>query len=99
MPSAKPPKPPAHDAKAANTAWRSVKRPDGSEYAVFASESYVGFTAWTRALRDIVNANALYLDDVKGDLDDLRGSTDPRLDKLEADVKALQEAPQSRPFP
>lgn len=49
-------------------------------------------------LRDIVLANAVLLDDVKGDLDTLRGSTDHRLDIVEAKVAALEAAPPS-PFP
>jgi hypothetical protein len=49
-------------------------------------------------LRDVVFSNAQYLDDVKGDLDSLRGSTDHRIDILEAKVAALEAAPPS-PFP
>jgi len=49
-------------------------------------------------LRDVVDTNARYLDDVKGDLDSLRGSTDHRIDILEAKVAALEAAPPS-PFP
>ena len=98
MESQKPPRPPAHDAKAANTAWRTIRKADGTEYQVFASESYVDFTAWTRKLRDTVNANAVFLDAVKGDLDSLRGTTDARLDNHATRLAALEAQP-ARPFP
>jgi hypothetical protein len=49
-------------------------------------------------LRDVVNANAIYEDAIKSDLDSLRGSTDHRLDTLEAQVAALEAAP-ANPFP
>ena len=95
MPSQKPSRPPAHDAKAANTAWSTLPKAGGQPYEVFASGSYVDFTSWTRKLRDVVNANAVYLDDVAGDAAKANAKT---ID-LDSRVAALEEAPQARPFP
>ena len=46
-------------------------------------------------LRDVVDTNAIFLNDVKGDVD----SHGAAILDLRADVKALQEAPPTRPFP
>lgn len=46
-------------------------------------------------LRDVVDTNALFLNAVKGDVD----AHGQAILDLQADVKALQEAPPARPFP
>jgi hypothetical protein len=46
-------------------------------------------------LRPVINANALYADAMKADLD-LHGQA---ILELRADVQALKEAPAARPFP
>jgi hypothetical protein len=46
-------------------------------------------------LKSVVNANALYTDAIKGDVD-LHGQA---IIELRADVQALKEAPAARPFP
>jgi hypothetical protein len=46
-------------------------------------------------LRDVVNTNALFTDQIKGDVD----AHGQAILELKADVKALQEAPPARPFP
>ena len=90
---------PPFDGKAANNAWRTIRRPDGSEYQVFASESFVKFVQGLRTQQDYVEGHDIQIKDLDSRVKGLSSSTDNRLDKLEADVKALQEAPQARPFP
>jgi hypothetical protein len=90
---------PPFDAKAANNAWRTIRRPGGGEYQVFGSEQFVTFVRGLRTLQDYVEGHDIQIKAYKADQDALAVSTDNRLDKLEADVKALQEAPQARPFP
>jgi len=46
-------------------------------------------------LRDTVNANALFTNQIKGDLD----GHGQAIIEMRADIKALQEAPPARPFP
>jgi len=95
------PKPPPFDASAANNAWRSLKKADGSSYSVFLNTAYPDFVKWVRGQRDHLEALRLGVfgpGGVKADLDALRGSTDHRLDILEAKVAALEAAPPS-PFP
>lgn len=53
-------------------------------------ESYDG-----TGLRDVVASNALFTDQIKGDVDSLGQA----VLELKADVKALQEVPPARPFP
>jgi predicted transcriptional regulator len=81
-------------------AWlESVKKPDGTDYLVFSRRTLTTWKRWVGGefefdgvgLRDVVNANAVYLDGVKRDLDDHRenmgvafNSVDSRLDALEA---------------
>lgn len=48
-----------------------------------------------KGLRDIVNTNALFTDQIKGDVDILA----QRSIDMMADIRALQEAPAARPFP
>lgn len=46
-------------------------------------------------LRDVVNTNAVFLDQVKGDVD----ANGQAIAELKADVQVLKEAPAPRPFP
>jgi hypothetical protein len=49
-------------------------------------------------LRDVVNTNAIYLDDVKGDLDTYKGLSSSEIADLDKRVAALEAAP-ALPFP
>jgi hypothetical protein len=49
----------------------------------------------TKGLRDVVNANAFFLDAVKDDVD----AHGQAIIEMRADIRALQEAPPARPFP
>ena len=103
MASAKPPRPPSFDdATFSRRLYERVRTATGGSYAVFRPTDDAGekigfprFTEWLRGLRDTVNANALYLDAVKGDVD----SQGQAILELRADVEALKEAPPARPFP
>ena len=104
MASKKPTQPPAFDATTHEAAlYTSVKRPDGSPYQVFADKALPTWKRWVEStgeydgqgVRDVVNANAIMLDNVKGDVD-LHGQA---IIELRADVQALKEAPAARPFP
>lgn len=104
MASAKPTQPPAFDATGHEKAlYDSVRKPDGSPYAVFADQSFPRWKRWVesnveydgKGLRDVVNINALMLDNLKADVD-LHGQA---IIELRADVQALKEAPAARPFP
>ena len=90
---------PPFDARAANNAWRTIRKADGGEYQVFGSEQFVKFVQGLRTQQDYVEGHDLQIKDADARIKALSSSTDNRLDKLEADVKALQEAPQARPFP
>jgi hypothetical protein len=48
-----------------------------------------------KGLRDVVNTNALFTDQIKGDVD----TQAQAILELRADVQALKEAPAARPFP
>lgn len=98
--SAKPTQAPAFDATAHELAlYNSVRKPDGTPYLVFADKALPAWKRWVEAsgefdgkgLRDVVNANALFLDAVKGQVDTVDAreaahntATDARLDRLEA---------------
>lgn len=88
------PKLPPHDAKAANNAWRTIKKADGTAYTVFESQSYVDFVSGLRGQRDIVASHDVQLGDHKVDLDEHSA----RLADIEARVHALEVAP-TAPFP
>jgi hypothetical protein len=100
MASAKPPKPPVFDAKAANDAWKELKKPDGTPYAVFQNDSFIQQVAWGRKVGyDVQKANAEYLDEVKGDLDSFRQSQGVKNSAQDAEIAALKEAVANLPFP
>lgn len=82
---------PSFDAKAANNAWRTIRKPDGSEYQVFGSESFVKFVQGLRTQQDYVEGHELRIVDLDTRLSalDTRETTrhaavDARLDALEA---------------
>lgn len=83
------PKLPPFDAKAANNAWRTMRKPDGSEYAVFGSGDFVTFTQGLRGQRDVVAAHDVQLGDHKSDIDEHSA----RLADLELRTAALEARP------
>jgi len=104
--SAKPPRAPGFDAKSFSGRLHERVRTDADKpYAVFDPVddagkplNFVEHVQWTRLVRDAVNANAIFLDDVKGDLDGHKASDTAR-HKLLSDRVAALEARQSAPFP
>lgn len=88
------PKLPAFDAKAANNGWKTLRKPDGSEYSVYGSDSFVSFVQGLREQRDVVARHDVQLADHKRDLD----RNTARLDALAQRVTALEDSP-SVPFP
>lgn len=108
MPSQKPTQPPAGDfGTFAKSLWERVRKPDGSAYAVFADGTLPKFTRWVggtnefdgTGLRDTVNANALYLDQVKDDLDKHKDTDNNRHAALAQRVTALEGQVTVSPFP
>jgi hypothetical protein len=103
--SAKPPRPPSFDDKTfSQRLYERVRTATGGQYAVFRPTSDSGdkigfprFTEWLRGLRDVVNANALFLDDVKSDFDQFRGATLQKQTQQDNRLAAL-EAQASDPF-
>lgn len=101
MASKKPTQPPAFDATSFTNAL-IANQPISSTLAA----QYIAWKRWvesssqfdSKGLRDVVNANAYYLDSVKDDLDNFEGSVNPQLSSLEARVAALESQP-SVPFP
>lgn len=85
---------PSFDAKAANNGWKTLRKADGSEFAVYGSESFVSFVQGLRGQRDIVARHDVQLNDHKRDID----RHTARLDALAQRVTALEDAP-SVPFP
>lgn len=109
MPSQKPTQPPASDFSTMEKAWfDNLKRPDNGEpYQVFANKTLTRWKQWVggeaefdgKGLRDVVNANALYADAVKADLDDHRRADLDRHQTINSRLAALEAAVQSPPFP
>lgn len=113
MPSQKPTQPPAGDfATFSKTLHDKVRKggyATGDPYTVFADGTLPKFTRWVGSsgefdgtgLRDTVNANALYLDEVKEDLDQHRTADNARHASLAARVGAVEAAIEalSVPFP
>lgn len=81
------PKRPPHDAKAANNAWKTLRKPDGTEFSVFGSGSYVDFVQWTDALRNEIEALRVQVNGADG----LKKHID-RIDTREASHHAAQAA-------
>lgn len=83
-----------------------LKRPDGSDYAVF--DQFYDWTGSVGDQRDKLNETRVFVNAIKGDVDNLRAGTDSRLDAQAqritavelntAEVKAWTEALKSRPF-
>src|SRR6187431_934302 len=104
--SAKPSRSPAFDAKSfSQRLHERVLSATGKPYAVFDPEDDSGkligfprFIAWVRGLRDTVNANAVYLDDVAGGLGSHIATDNARHSALAGRVAALEEAQQFSPF-
>lgn len=105
--SAKPPRPPAFDAKTfSQRLHERVTTEGGARYAVFDPVddktgqpiNFPRWVNWLRNLRDAVQANAIYLDDVKEDLDAHKAADNTRHAALNDRVAAL-EAQQAAPFP
>lgn len=88
------PKLPPFDAKAANTGWKTLRKADGSEFAVYGAETFVSFVQGLRAQRDVVARHDVQLADQKRDID----RHADRLAALERKVSALEDAP-NVPFP
>lgn len=108
MPSQKPTQPPAFDAKGfAQRLYERVLKPDGTPYAVFGENGMPRWARWLngsgeydgKGLRDVVNANALYLDDVKDDLDGHKVIDAQRHAALALRVTALEGQSTNAPFP
>ena len=108
MASQKPTQPPAGDfGTFAKSLWERVRKSDGSPYQVFADGTLPRFTRWVGSieeydgvgLRDTVNANALYLDEVKNDLDKHKDADNNRHAALAQRVTALEGQVTVSPFP
>lgn len=89
---------PPFDAKAANNAWKTLRKPDGTEFQVFGSESFVKFVQGLRTLQDYTEGNDVRIVDLDNRVKALDSSTDNRLKNLAQRVAALEALPQ-RPFP
>lgn len=106
--SKKPTQPPDMDTKAFVGRIRDVTAKVGlGPFQTFQDEYLPRFHRWIRAegefdgtgLRDVVNANAYALDDVKGDLDAFKATANSRYTALAQRVSALEAAGTSSPFP
>ena len=104
----KPTQPPAFDAKGfAQRLLERVVKPDGKPYAVFGETGLPRWARWInssgeydgKGLRDVVNANAIYLDDVKNDLDAHKTVDNERHASLARRVTALEGQNTNAPFP
>lgn len=89
------PKPPNFDA----VAWRDrlkeaiPKRPDGTPITVWSQ--LPDFIQWARTMRDVSNTHDIQLADHKKDLDNHTDRLNIQADR----IKALEDAPTTRPFP
>ena len=108
MPSAKPTQPPEMDTKAFTQRLRELAAKVGlGPFGVFDDKQLPAFHRWIRSegefdgkgLRDVVNANAIFLDDVKNDLDAHRTIDNSRHTSLAQRVAALEGQNTSTPFP
>jgi hypothetical protein len=108
MPSKKPTQPPDMDTKAFVKRLRELFAKVGmGPFQAFGDEYLPVFHRWIRSegefdgagLRDVVNANAVYLDDVKEDLDGYKVTDSARYASLARRVSALEGAATTTPFP
>lgn len=108
MPSLKPTQPPDIDTKAFVARIRDVVGKVGlGPFSVFEDKYLPVFHRWIRSegefdgkgLRDVVNANAIFLDDVKNDLDAHRTIDNTRHTALAQRVAALEGQNTNAPFP
>ena len=107
MASQKPSQPPASDFSTMEKAWYdNLKRPDGEPYEVFNNKTLTTWKRWVggeleydgKGLRDVVNANAIYLDEVKDGLDAHKAADASRHLSISQRLAAL-EAAQAQPSP
>jgi len=108
MASKKPTQPPDMDTKAFVKRLREIVAKVGMAPVAAYDDKYLPvFHRWIRSegefdgagLRDVVNANALYLDDVKEDLDGHKTIDNARHTALAQRVAALEGAATTTPFP
>lgn len=108
MPSKKPTQPPPFDA---SQTWKvfnaELKKDDGSSYQVFQEKSFPTWKQWVEStgaydgagLRDVVNANAIYLDSVKDQVDTHITNDNERHSSIATRLAALEDAVANPPFP
>lgn len=108
MPSMKPTQPPDLDTKAIVRRLRELFAKVGlGPFQAFDDKYLPAFHRWIRSegefdgkgLRDVVNANAIYLDDVKNDLDAHKTTDNARHTALAQRVSALEGQNTNTPFP
>lgn len=108
MPSQKPTQPPDMDTKVFVKRLRELFAKVGlGPFQPFEAEYLPKFHRWIRSegefdgkgLRDTVNANAIYLDDVKDDLDAHKTLDNTRHTALAQRVAALEGQNTNTPFP
>jgi hypothetical protein len=108
MSSSKPPRPPSFDAKSfSQRLYERVLSAAGKPYNVFDpvndAGSLINFPRWKKWVDEkiygSVKANAVYLDEVKADLDTHIEIDNTRQKALAARVTALEEAQSTVPFP
>lgn len=108
MASLKPTQPPDFDSKSFVARLRDIAAKVGlGPYPVFSDKQFPVFNRWVgstgefdgKGLRDVVNANAIYLDDVKNDLDAYKALGNQRYTSLAQRVSALEERNTNTPFP
>jgi len=108
MPSAKPGQPPAFDATAHERVLdEELKKDDGSSYLVFQDKAFPRWKRWVDGtaefdaigLRDVVNANAIHLDAVEGNLNAHKDADNDRHQTVNQRLTALEAAVASPLFP
>lgn len=108
MPSAKPNQPPASDFSTMEKAWYdNLKRPDGQPYEVFNNQTLTKWKRWVggefefdgTGLRDVVNANAIHLDNVEENLNAHKAADASRHQTVNQRLSALEAAVANPPFP
>ena len=106
--SAKPGEAPAFDASVTWSVLNAeLKKDDGSSYQVFQEKSFPRWKRWVggeleydgKGLKDVVEANAYFLDQVKGDLDAHKENDNIRHATIASRLAALEDAVANPPFP